>query len=81
MKPKNLFLSIVFVSLMLFFKIFLLTDKNMEIYQKKLSIIDGATKSENPQIMNEIFDLTKIPPDDYKNIPCRLPKSINNVIN
>jgi FkbM family methyltransferase len=71
---------IIIVSLMLYFKYFLLMDKNMEIFQDKLNIIDDEIKHENPQIINKIFDLTKPPTDDYKYIPCRLSKSINNVI-
>jgi FkbM family methyltransferase len=73
-------MSIVIVSLMLFSKNFLLMDKNMEIFQRKLSIANGETKHENLQIINKIFDLTKLPSDNYKYIPCRLSKSINNVI-
>ena len=81
MRPKYIFMIIVFVSLMLYFKNFLLMDKNMEIFQDKLNIIDAEIKHENLQIINKIFDLTKPPTDDYKYIPCRLSKSINNVNN
>jgi hypothetical protein len=55
MRPKYIFMSIVTVSLMLYFKYFLLMDKNMEIFQDKLNIIDDEIKHENPQIINKIL--------------------------
>ena len=80
MRPKYIFMIIVIISLMLYFKNFLLMDKNMEIFQDKLNIIDDEINHKNLQLINKIFDLTKPPTDDYKYIPCRLSKSINNII-
>ena len=76
---RKFILSIIVLMSIIFYFTSLIDKKNndQEIYEYKPQ---EHLLYNNDPILNKVFDLTIIPTEDYKSIPCRLSKSINDVI-